>query len=210
MAPSGKKCIFFFFFFIITLPSPPQPSLALLSDRLSREPIGPIQVRSDMEADADQRGWMYCWLLFRAVGFVAFTGKHEGERRGWEQAGAGCVAVVPAARGQNTVGSCVHLPANYTHHCVSSLLQRWGHKTIWQLPSTRQLRQANKQSQSGAVQMQSNYVYLYLLPTRAAAGQCPWLTRGRMIASFSYCAQFNHHKLGLACWGEAKLKLQMY
>lgn len=55
--------------------------------------------------------------------------------------------------------------------------------------------------------MQSNYVYLYLLPTGAAAGQRPCLTSGRLIASFSYCAQFNHRKLGLVYWGEAKLKL---
>ncbi len=55
--------------------------------------------------------------------------------------------------------------------------------------------------------MQSNYVYLYLLPNIAAAGQCPCLTRGRIIASFSYRAQLNHHKLGLAYLGKAKLKL---
>lgn len=54
--------------------------------------------------------------------------------------------------------------------------------------------------------MHSNYVYFYLLQTRAATGQCHCLTRGRIIASFSYCTQFNHHKLGLTYWGEAKLK----
>lgn len=151
-----------------------------------------------MDRDAHRRRLIHYWILFQTLPYVVITRKEEGGKRGWEYSVAGCVAVIPAARGQNTVGSCVHLPANYTHHCVSSLLLWWGHKTIWQLPSSKQLRQATKQSQrSRGVQMRSNYVYLYLLPTKAAAVQCPCLTDGRMIASFRDCTQFNHPKLGL-------------
>lgn len=62
---------------------------------------------------------------------------------------SGSVAVVPAARGQNTVGSCAHSSANYTLLCVSSVLKLWGHWTIWQLPSRRQLTQANKEPGEG-------------------------------------------------------------
>lgn len=54
--------------------------------------------------------------------------------------------------------------------------------------------------------MQPNYVYLYLLLTGAAAGQCPRPTRGRMIASFSATV---HNQISrkpcFAYWEAAKL-----
>lgn len=33
-------------------------------------------------------------------------------KKGWEYAGAGCVTITAAARGQDTVGSCVRLHTN--------------------------------------------------------------------------------------------------
>lgn len=88
-------------------------------------------------------------------------------------------------------------------HTTVSLRSGSGDKTIRQLPSTRQLKQANKQSQrSRDEQMRSNCVYFYLLPTRAAAGRCPCLRSRRMIASSNYCKQLNHHKQGLALLSE--------
>lgn len=79
------------------------------------------------------------------------------------------MAVAAAARGQNTVGSCVHLPANYTHHCVLSFLLRCGHKTIWQLPSpttTKAGRKINRvQQQECTIAVKLCFHMMPVLPT---------------------------------------------
>lgn len=129
----------------------------------------------------------------RIVSFVLFLpdaivfGK-DGERGRGTGRALRRATFIRAARGQNTVGSCVHSAANYTHHCVSSLLSWWVPQDNLAAPQHNQCKGINTAGEAKGVQIQPNYIYLYLLQGITAAGRRPCVTGGKATARFSYRA----------------------
>lgn len=124
--------------------------------------------------------FFFCWTPL-SLGRMA---RVAGER-------AGCCAVRLSSvqHEVRTLWGAVYTRLLITHTTVSRRSCRGGgRKTIWQLPSTTSARRINTAGEAKGVQIQPNYIYLYLLPGITAAGRRPCVTGGKATACFSYRA----------------------
>lgn len=106
-----------------------------------------------------------------------------------ERAGCCAVRLSSVQHEVRTLWGAVYTRLLITHTTVSRRSCRGGgRKTIWQLPSTTSARRINTAGEAKGVQIQPNYIYLYLLPGTTAAGRWPCVTGGKATACFSYRA----------------------